>query len=54
MKTLILHYYNEIINTVWEVDRAILDIHELEKYLKLKVHRIPLNCVLGKETQGVQ
>jgi hypothetical protein len=53
-KTLILHYHNEIVNAVQEVDRAVLDIHELEKWIKLKVHGIPLNCFLGKGTQWVQ
>jgi hypothetical protein len=43
-----------MVNAIREVDRAILDIHELEKWVTLKVHGIPLNHFLGKGTHGVQ
>jgi hypothetical protein len=53
-KTLITHYWNEIVNTIREVDRAVLDIHKLEKWIKLNVYGIPLNRFMGKGTHGVQ
>jgi hypothetical protein len=53
-KTLITHYWNEMVNAIREVDRAVLDIHELEKWIKLKVHGIPLNRFMGKGTHGLQ
>jgi hypothetical protein len=53
-RMLILHYHNEMVNTIREVDWAILDIHKLEKWVMLKVHSIPLNCFLGKGIYGVQ
>jgi hypothetical protein len=53
-KTLITHYRNEMVNTIREVDWAVLDVHELEKWIKLKVHSIPLNRFMGKGTHGVQ
>jgi hypothetical protein len=52
-KTLITHYRNEMVNAIREVDRAVLDVHELEKWIKLKVHGIPLNRFIGKGTHGV-
>jgi hypothetical protein len=53
-KTLTTHYRNEMVNAIREVDRAVLDVHELEKWIKLKVHSIPLNRFMGKGTHGVQ
>jgi hypothetical protein len=53
-KTLITHYWNEMVNAIREVDRAVLDVHELEKWIKLKVHGIPLNRFMGRGTHGVQ
>jgi hypothetical protein len=53
-KTLIIHYWNEMVNTIREVDQAVLDVHELEKWIKLKVHSIPLNCFMGKGIYRVQ
>jgi hypothetical protein len=52
--TLLCLYRNEIINAIHEVDRGILDVQELDKWVKLKVHGIPLNRFLGKGMQGVQ
>jgi hypothetical protein len=53
-KTLIGHYHNEMVNAIREVDQAVLDVHELEKWVTLKVHGIPLNRFLGKGMYGIQ
>jgi hypothetical protein len=53
-KTLITHYWNEMVNAIREVDRAVLDVHELEKWIKLKIYGIPLNRFMGKGTYRVQ
>jgi hypothetical protein len=53
-KTLIMHYWNEMVNAIREVDRAVLDVHELEKWIRLKVHGIPLNRFMGKGMYGFQ
>jgi hypothetical protein len=53
-KTLITHYWNKMVNAIREVDRAVLDIYELEKWVKLKVHGICLNRFISKGRHGVQ
>jgi hypothetical protein len=53
-KTIITHYQNEMVNAIREVDWAVLDIHELEKWIRLKVYGILLNCFMGKGMHGVQ
>jgi hypothetical protein len=53
--TTLLHLYcNEILNAIWEVDRGVTDVKELDKWVHLKVHGIPLNRFMGRGTQGVQ
>jgi hypothetical protein len=52
--TLLRLYRNEILNAIGEVDRGVTDIRELDKWVRLKVHGIPLNRFMGKGTQGVQ
>jgi hypothetical protein len=51
--TLLYLYCNEILNTIREVDRGVTNVHELDKWVWLKVHGIPLNHFMGKGTQGV-
>jgi hypothetical protein len=46
-KTLITHYWNKMVNAIREVDWAVLDVYELEKWIKLKVYGIPLNYFMG-------
>jgi hypothetical protein len=53
-KTLITHYQNEIVNAITEVDWVVLDIHKLEKWIRLKVYGILLNYFMGKGIHGVQ
>jgi hypothetical protein len=53
IKTLITDYQNEMVYAIHEVDWAVLDIYELEKWVKLKVHSIPLNHFIGKGMHGV-
>jgi hypothetical protein len=43
-----------MVNAIREVDQAVLDIHELEKWIRLKVYSIPLNHFMGKGIYGVQ
>jgi hypothetical protein len=53
--TMLLHSYrNEILNAIREVDRGVTDVKELDKWVHLKVHGIPLNRFMGRGTQGVQ
>jgi hypothetical protein len=52
-KTLITYYSNKIVNAIREVDWAVLDVQELEKYIRLKVHSILLNHFIGKGIHGV-
>jgi hypothetical protein len=52
--TLLRLYCNDILNTIREVDQGVTDVHELDKWVRLKVHGIPLNHFMGKGTQGVQ
>jgi hypothetical protein len=47
-------YRNDILNAIQEVDQGVTDVCELDKWVWLKVHGIPLNHFMGKGTQGVQ
>jgi hypothetical protein len=44
-------YCNDILNAIREVDRGVTDVRELDKWVQLKVHGIPLNRFMGKGTQ---
>jgi hypothetical protein len=53
--TMLLHLYrNKILNAIWEVDRGVADVKELDNWVRLKVHGLPLNRFMGRGTQGVQ